>query len=96
MTTDFKGFVKFVKTEYVERHKVQIIFPSFDEMTSYHQEFIMRSKIEAKYFDIEDDIDSLIVLSHIDLLGRKWLLPRISELDKMYKEHIFNCIKIYK
>ncbi len=81
---DFYKFISFVKRSYKASFNEELKFPKFNDITRYHQESMMRLGIEAKFFDIVDDIDSIVMLSHLIYLHHNDTIINIKQLYENY------------
>lgn len=93
--TDFYKFISFVKRSYKVTFNEELKFPKFDEITWYHQETIIRLGIESKFFDIVNDIDSIVMLSHLQYLCHKDTIIDIKQLYQNYMNNDTNIMHDY-
>ncbi len=87
MNSKYIDFIGYVKKTYKKDFGVNLVFPKFNEMKKYHTETLMRIGIESKFFDIEDDIDSLVNITHLHFLSFNFLIKPIDELYKCFKSN---------
>lgn len=87
MSDKFNSFIRFVKKAFKETYKTEIKFPTFTTMSPSHQEYILRSGIETKFFEIENDYDSILMLSHLNYLHFHFLVDSVSDLYSKYKSN---------
>lgn len=90
MSEKFNSFISFVKKAFKETYKTEINFPTFSNMAPSHQEYILRSSIETKFFEIEEDIDSIVMLSHLNYLKYHFLVDSVSVLYSKYKSNDYD------
>lgn len=95
MDDKFTKFITYTKKLYKKAYGEPLTFTTFDNMLSTHQETIMRLGIEKQFFGIDNnDIDSLVILSHLYYLKTLNKLPALDKLYNGYLNDDYTIIKV--